>query len=97
MNTHMHICIYIYINEHTYGIPPLLVQAIMVLCHNAKFVLANPTGHSASFILSRGIRQGCPLSPYLFIIVLSALTTDLHSLFSPIHLGLSQTSTLSPM
>ena len=40
------------------------------------------TNQSTSyFLLTRGARQCCPLSPCLFIIVLAARTADLHSSF----------------
>ena len=42
------------------------------------------SSNSPSFPQKRGIRPGCPLSPYLFIIVLSALTSDLNSFFQDI-------------
>ena len=53
-------------------------RAVMALYHNAKFLVTDPTCDSSSYLLSRGIRQGCPL--YLFITIVSALT-DLHSFF----------------
>ena len=36
---------------------------------------------SALKAFGRGIKQGCPLNPYLFIMVLSALTADLNEIF----------------
>ena len=51
---------------------------------NRRFFVTETSGDSPSFPLAHGIRQECPLSPYLFIIVLYAVTTDLHSFFQEI-------------
>ena len=56
---------------------------MMALYHNGKFFVSDLTSDSPCFLIS-DIRQASPLTPYLFIIVFSALTADLHSLFSEI-------------
>ena len=43
-----------------YGIPPLLVDAIMAPYQNCQFFVTDPSGDSPYFPLARGIRQGCP-------------------------------------
>ena len=65
-----------------YGVPPHCVAAIMALYNGGQFFVSDLAYTSPTFTLQRGIRQGCTLSPYLFILVLSALTSDLHSTFS---------------
>ena len=53
----------------------------MALYHGSQFFVSDQKQDSKIHPISRGIKQGCPLSPYLFVIVLSALTHDLHELF----------------
>ena len=80
-----------------YGMPPLLVDASMAVYQNCQFFITDLSGDSPCFPLAHGIRQGCPLSHYLFIIGLSVLTSDLRSFFrkhSPTLHGHSRAPTL---
>ena len=64
-----------------YGVPTQTVNAIMALYHQGKFYVQDQFSTSTTRSIGREIRQGCPLSPYLFVIVLSALTFDLNAIF----------------
>lgn len=56
------------------GIGPKFTKWVKFLFSNASAVV-NLNGTSGdSFKIERGVRQGCPLAPYLFLIVGEALT-----------------------
>ena len=46
-----------------------IADTIAALFVDSKFFVSFSSHVSATYSLSRGLRQGCPLSPYLFIIV----------------------------
>jgi hypothetical protein len=59
------------------GIPPQLVEAIMSMYKAPLFFVSEAGNDSDTCQASTGIRQGCPPSPFLFVIVLSMLFKDL--------------------
>ena len=62
-----------------FGVPPLFVNSILSLYRSPKFCVRDAGKTSAIFPQTRGLRQGCPLSPYLFNFVLSHLVHDVES------------------
>ena len=67
-----------------FGIPPLLVQARTAPYHNGQLFVTDPSICSPFIFPEESDKQGCPLSPNLFINVLSAPTSDLHSFLQEI-------------
>lgn len=56
-----------------FGLPEAFVQMIGGIYRVRRFFIYNHTGTSAEYEQAAGIAQGCPLSPFLFIIVQSAM------------------------
>ena len=61
----------------TFGLSSDLVDIISSLCTDPTFSVQGRADHTVTGKVSSGTRQGCPLSPYLFIIVLSVIFEDL--------------------
>ena len=60
------------------NVPDKYVQAIRELYRQPTFKVEMEGQTSHWMKQTTGIRQGCPLSPYLFIVLMSELFTDIH-------------------
>ena len=60
-------------------IPPDLIQVIMACITSATMRILWNGEAIDEFIPSRGIRQGCPLSPYLFVLCIEHLSHGIHN------------------
>ena len=58
--------------------PIEMVELIMGCIHSASFVVLMNGSHSNFFRPSRGLRQGYPLSPFLFLLIAKDLSRLLH-------------------
>ena len=62
-----------------FGFPTYIKEWVKILYTDIKSSVTNNGWHSEYFDLGRGVRQGCPLSPYLFILcaeILAMQTRD---------------------
>ena len=66
-----------------FGLPPAVVEMVSGM-YSSRFVnMRDHAGESSVRRQNAGIAQGCPLSPYIFIIVQSVM---LHDVFSSLDL-----------
>ena len=59
-------------------VDPKMMKAIKSLYNDAQFAVKINGVESEWKTQSRGIRQGCPLSPYLFICLMTVMFKDVH-------------------
>ena len=62
-----------------FGIPPEFIEMVSAIYSDRSFSISDCGITSTSRPQQAGIAQGCPLSPYLFIIVLSVIFSDVDS------------------
>ena len=56
----------------------VLIDLVSALYDNPTFAVKIEGQQSEFHKQERGIRQGCPLSPYLFLIVMAVMFDDIH-------------------
>ncbi len=66
----------------------MFCRVIKTFYNNRNVSIKLKNGTSPMFSLSRGVRQGCPISPYLFLLCVQLLSTFLcESRFRGIHIA----------
>lgn len=63
-----------------FGLPPKFVDMVSAIYTNRVFEVSECGATSSRNVQNAGICQGCPLSPYLFIIVMTVLMHDARGL-----------------
>jgi len=60
------------------NIPEEIIGIIKAMYTNTKFFVKMDGKESKIYTQHSGIRQGCPLSPYLFIMIMTVMCHDIH-------------------
>jgi hypothetical protein len=68
-----------------YGIPPHYLDIIASIYSNRKFVVHDHGHDSQTHQQFFGISQGCPLSPFLFVMVMTVLLHDANDMLHQVH------------
>ena len=63
------------------GVPPQFANPVLSIYRDCQFTVKDSGYNSQPKTFAQGIRQGCPLSPYLFIVTLSVLFHDTYEAY----------------
>lgn len=68
---------FIFLSLKKFGFGDMFCNAVLALYSNANSSVRMKNGTTSRFNLKRGIRQGCPISPYLFLLCMQILASHI--------------------
>jgi len=68
---------FIFLSLKKFGFGDMFCNAVFALYSNANSSVRMKNGTTSRFNLKRGIRQGCPISPYLFLLCMQILASHI--------------------
>ena len=65
-----------------FGLPRCMINMVQNIYEHRLFKVVNGKDRSSQRCQNAGISQGCPLSPFLFVMLMSVLAQDVCSMLS---------------